>query len=119
MILSTIFALQTPSLRPCIRSTKNQGIHTQAILIKEALEICCPAEGKLTKTGEEIMRLHSWIKAMGPISTQQLLTVFLLTLLNDKFTQLQSHLLGVTNDPSFSTGTIMCHFNQEDNFFCY
>ncbi|KAF8494899.1 hypothetical protein F5888DRAFT_1805217 [Russula emetica] len=51
---------------------------------------------------------------MGPINPNQLQTVFLLNSLTGMFESLQSHLIGVANDPSFSSKTIMRRFTQED-----
>jgi transposase InsO family protein len=53
---------------------------------------------------------------MGPINLDQLRTIFFLNCLSDSHEALQSTLMAVTDDSSFSSKTIMCRFAQEDSF---
>ncbi len=101
-----------------LRRKHEQGV-PQAVLILQALDIRCLSEGELSKCVDEVKKLHNRIVAMGPIDPDQLLIAFLLNMLNGKFQPLQSQLLGMIDDPSFSSNTILRRLSQEDNFFRY
>ncbi len=68
------------------------------------------------QTAEEIDVLYTKIVNMGPISPDELKSIFLINALTDNHENLQSHLMSmIADDPSFSSKTIMYHFRQEDN----
>lgn len=69
----------------------------------------------LSKTAEEIDELHYRIVKMGLIDNDLLKAVFFLNALNDNFEDLQSHLMTMADDPSFSSKTIIRHLHHEVN----
>jgi hypothetical protein len=83
-----------------------QGLCARMVLIKKAMEIRFRPDVPLSETVDEIYALHTKIVNMGPIDDDELLEIFLLNALNDNFENIQSYLMSIADDPSFSSETI-------------
>jgi hypothetical protein len=60
----------------------------------------------LSETVDEIYALHTKIVNMVPIDDDELFSIFLLNASNDNFENIQSYLMSIADDPSFSSETI-------------
>ena len=97
------------------KTHEKQGFHAQMILVKKAMEMRFRSDVPLSKTAEEIDELHYRIVKMGPLDNDLLKAVFFLNALNDNFEDLQSNLMSMADDPSFSSKTIIRNLRQEVN----
>jgi hypothetical protein len=68
----------------------------------------------LSKTLDDIRALHKRIIQMGPISDDQLYTIFLVNALNDNFEPLQSNIIGLANESNFTSKDVVRRLLQED-----
>src|SRR5258707_6488659 len=98
------------------KTHERRGVHAQAMLIREALDIRCNTELELWKPIDDIRMLHKRIAAIGPVDHDQLLTVFLLNSLGEKLQPLHSQLLNAIDDPSFSSEMIIRRFGYEESY---
>ena len=91
------------------------GLHTQVLLLKKALNICCTPNVPLSNTVMEVSNLLKCIAAMGPIDIDKLKSVVLINTLSGHYEHIQSTLIGLTNDPSFTSDTIIHCIQQEED----
>src|SRR6266852_3040996 len=68
----------------------------------------------LSKTLDDIRALHKRIIQMGPISDDQLYTIFLINALNNNFEPLQSNIIGLANESNFTSKDVVRRLLQED-----
>ena len=83
------------------------GLHAQVLLLKKALDICCTPNVPLSNIVTEVSNLLKCIAAMGPINIDKLKSVVLINTLSSHYEHIQSTLIGLTNDPSFTSDTII------------
>jgi gag-polypeptide of LTR copia-type len=90
------------------------GAYAQAIFIKQALQILLNHNTSISQKIMEIQRLHQQIVNIGPINSDQLLTVFLINAMGDQFQHLQSRVQAMTKDPNFSSNDIISILLEEE-----
>jgi gag-polypeptide of LTR copia-type len=95
------------------KTHEKQGIHAKLVLMTQAMNTRFRADVPLSKTLDDVRALHKRIIQMGPISDDQLYTIFLVNALND-IEALQSNVIGLANDSNFTSKDVVRRLLQED-----
>ena len=93
---------------------EKQGLHAKLVLMTQAMNTRFRHDVPISKTLDDIRALHKRITQMGPINDDELHTIFLVNALNDHFESVQSNIVGLANDFSFSSKVIVRRLLQED-----
>lgn len=99
---------------------EKQGLHAKLVLMKKAQNKCFQTDGPLSKIIDEFCAIHKRVTQMGPINDNQLLASWLINGLNDNpvFKNIQSNIISSANDPNWSSKTIICRLQQQDELLC-
>src|SRR5713101_1784810 len=100
------------------KTHEKQGIHAKLVLMTQAMNTRFRADIPLSQTLDNIRALHKRIIQMGPISDDQLYTIFLVNALNDNFEPLQSNIIGLANESNFTSKDVVRRLLQEDQLVC-
>lgn len=90
----------------CERYEK-QGLHTQLVLVKKVMDIQYNSDTPLSKMAHELNTLHMQIFNMGPLEPDQVKSMFHINTLGNHYLNLQSHLMSLADNPTFSSQTIL------------
>ncbi len=91
------------------------GVHTQVILIAKALNLRFRPGTSMSQVVDEIDSLHSRIVAIGPLDDDHLRSVLLLNALGEHYPQLQSSIHGNSDNPNFSSNTVLRAIQHEED----
>src|SRR6267142_2302186 len=91
------------------------GLWAQLNFIKKALDIRFSQALSIRGIISELRQLHKQITSIGPIDSDQLLTVFLINAIGEEFPHLQSHLQALTKQSSFSSNDIVNRLQEEES----
>jgi hypothetical protein len=94
---------------------KALGTHTQVLLIAKAFNTRFRLGTAMSQIIDEIDSLHTRILAIGPLDGDHLRTVFLLNALGEHYPQLQSFIQANSNNPSFSSDTVVRAIHHEED----
>ena len=90
------------------------GLYAQVLLLKRALNIRFDINTPLSTTVSEICQLHERFCNMGPIDQDNMFSILLINALGDQFSHLQSSLQTMTDDPNFSSDTLLRRLDTEE-----
>jgi metal-responsive CopG/Arc/MetJ family transcriptional regulator len=90
------------------------GRYAQAIFIKQVLQIMLDQNTSISQKITEIQSLYQQIVNIGPINSDQLLTVFLINTMGNQIQHLQSRVQAMTKEPNFSPNDIISILLEEE-----
>jgi hypothetical protein len=91
------------------------GLWAQVNFVRKALEHQFTRNGSISAVITDLRRLWNQIVSMGPIDPNQLMTVFLINAMSDKFSHLQSQMQAMTKEPNFSSNDTINRLREEES----
>jgi gag-polypeptide of LTR copia-type len=88
---------------------ERQGLYTQLLLLKKALEIRFNPNVSLTVTLNELNQAYNNIISMGDIDNEKLHSVLIINTLSDQFSTLQSMIQAMTEEPGYTPDKLIRH----------
>jgi phosphohistidine phosphatase SixA len=92
---------------------ERQGLYTQLLLLKEALEIRFNPDVSLTVTLTELNQAYNNIISMGDIDNEKLHSVLIINALGDQFSTLQSAIQAMTEEPGYTPDKLIRRIRAE------
>jgi hypothetical protein len=95
------------------------GLYAQVLLIKKALDVRFDHSTPFSNTISHLHELHTQIMNMGPMDPDNLFAVFLINVLGNGFSQLQSSIQSLTDTLTFTSATIVKRLQAEETLSCH